>query len=326
MTRNIMYFAEPVPEYKQVLEECVPEGFQIWHWFEMDEAERQSKLPLADYFLVFTPTVTGDIIGKAERVRLIQRTGIGVNNVDVAKADTLGIPVANLPSGNGIAVAEHAILLPLALQRRLIEVNADTKAGNWPLWKYRTTSYEMDGKIHGFLGFGNIGKATAARSKAFGTKIIYNDLFRASPAAEKDLGAIYLSKDEVLARADIVSLHIPYTAENKNYIGAHELSLMKKNAFLINVSRGGLVDEAALYEALINGSIAGAGIDTWADEPCPGSSLLFTLPNVIATAHVAAGTLDTFRKQVQGSLENIVLAESTGNPQFIMGMARKIRA
>ena len=325
MPINIIYFAEPAVEYKQVLEMSIPEDYQVWHWYEMSEDEQKSKLPLAEYFLIFTSTVNGEIIAKAERLRLIQRTGIGVNNVDVAMADSLDIPVANLPSGNAIAVAEHAMLLPLALQRRLIELNADTKAGNWPLWKYRTTSYEMDGKTHGFLGFGNIGKATAARSRAFGTRIIYNDLCRAPEAIEHELGASYMSKEEVLAKADIVSLHIPFTAENKSYIGKRELSLMKKNAFLINVSRGGLVDEHALFEALVTGKIAGAGIDTWETEPCPATNQLFMLPNVIATAHVAAGTLDTFRKQVRGSLENIVLAEKTGCPRFIVGRAKKIR-
>ena len=325
-SRSILYFEKVIPEYKQVLEENVPAGFTMLYWNEMNSSEQESALQTAEYFLIVGEFVTADMIAKAKNLRLIQRTGVGYNNVDVAAADQHGVSVAILPGGNGIAVAEHALLLILALQRHLIEVNADTKAGQWPLWKYRTTSYELDGKTHGFLGFGFIGRATAARSKAFGTRIVYNDLFRPSEAVEQELGAVYMSKEDVLKNSDIVSIHIPLTAENKNYIGAAELALMRKNALLINVSRGGLVDEAALFDALQSGQLFGAGIDTFEKEPCPADNPLFTLPNVIATSHVAAGTLDTFKKQAAGSFDNIVLAEQTGSPDFTVGNIKTIRA
>lgn len=325
-TRHILYFEPLIPEFKQVLEENVPDGYKMWYWAEMSPKEQEDKLLQTDYFLVGGKAITADLIQKAVKLRHIQKTGAGYNKIDVKTADKLNIPVAALPGANGFAVAEHAVMMALALLRRLLEVDAETKAGNFPHYKYRPSSYEMYGKTVGFLGFGNIGRAASVRFKAFGTNIVYYDPFRATEQVERELQAAYLSKEEVLAKADIVSLHMPYTEENKNYIGKAELALMKKGAFLINVSRGGLVDEDALYEAMMSGHIAGIGIDNWTNEPCPASNPLFSLPNVIATPHVAGGTLDTYRRQVKGALDNILLAENNGTPKFTVGRVTTIRS
>ena len=324
-TRNIMYFVEPLlPAFKKVLEESVPNGFKMWYWTDMSPEEQEDKLSQSDYFLVGGINITADLIQKARKLRHIQRTGAGYNVVDVEAADKLSIPVSTLPGANGFAVAEHAVMMSLVLLRRLLEVDGETKSGSFPHQKYRETSYEMYGKTVGLLGFGVIGKAASVRFKSFGTNIIYYDPFRAPEQTEQELQASYLSKEEVLAKADIVSLHIPYTKENKNYIGKAELALMKKTAFLINVSRGGLIDESALYDALVSGQIASAGIDNWAVEPC-ASSPLFSLCNVITTPHVAGGTLDTWQRQVKWMFENILLAENSGNPKFTVGKAASIR-
>lgn len=312
--RSILYFDKTPQEYVEVLERQKPEGFDIWYWEGMSEQERMEKLPLADYFLVISFRVTKEVLEKAKNVRLVQRTGIGVNNVDIATAEKLGIPVCNVPGGNGIAVAEHTMLLVLALYRHLVELNAKTKNGKWPNFEYRPSSYELEGKTHGFIGFGFIGKETAKRSKSFGTKIVYYDPFRASTEVEQQLEAEYLTMEEVLQRSDIVSVHVPLTSKTRNIIAMPQLKMMKKNALLINTARGGLVNEKDLYEALTNKIIAGAGIDTWEDEPVKRVTPLFTLDNVIATPHAAAGTIDTFNKCVKLSFDNIVKAEMEGKP------------
>lgn len=323
--RSILYFDKTPQEYIEILERLKPEGFDIWYWEGMNEQERMKKLSLADYFLVISFRITKEILEKAEKVRLVQRTGVGVNNVDIAAAEQLGVPVCNIPGGNGIAVAEHTMLLILALYRHLVELNAKTKNGDWPSFEYRSSSYEMEGKTHGFIGFGFIGRETAKRSKAFGTKIVYYDLFRANPEVEQQLGAEYLTMEEVLKQSDIVSIHIPLNPNTRNIIAMPQLKMMKKNAIIINTARGGLVNEKDLYEALTSKIIAGAGIDTWEDEPVKRITPLFSLDNVIATPHAAAGTIDTFCKCVKLSFDNIVKAELEGKPGNVKNNVRTPR-
>ena len=263
----IMYFEPVIQEYKEILEKNTPKGFKMCYWEEIPENERQKKLTEVEYFLVVSSVVDKKLIENAHNLRHIQRTGIGYDNIDIKTANKFGITVSNFPTGNSVAAAEHAILLILAVYRNLININNDTKEGKWPLWKYRTKSYEMDGKIHGFIGFGNIGRETAKRSISFGTKIIYYDLIRATREIENAYSATFLSFEEVICKSDILSIHVPLTPENQGLIGREEINMMKKDAILINISRGGLVDEMALYEALKRGDLSGAGIDTWENEP-----------------------------------------------------------
>lgn len=325
MLKKILFFEFVIPEQKAILEANRPEGYEVVFWELLNHEEKASALKEAEYFFIVAHQVTEDLIRSAPKLRHIQRSGVGVNNVDVAAADACGVTVSILPIGNATAVAEHAILLPLALYRRLIEVDRDTKAGEWPMWKYRINSYEMDGKVHGFVGLGNIGRLTAMRSKGFGTTIIYYDMFRLSEERETELGVTYLSMEEVIKQADILSLHVPLTEENRGLIGRKEIEMMKPGALLINVSRGGLVDETALYDALVSGKLGGAGLDTWQDEPNIKGNPLLTLDNVIATAHVAAGTIDTFHKQVAGAFRNILKADRAKKPDFVVGAVKEIK-
>lgn len=325
MERNILYLDKAPEAYVEVLESLRPEGFNIWYWDKMSEGERQEKLPKAHYTINTTFRITSDLLEKATSLKMIQRTGVGINNIDVPCADKLGIPIAIVPKGNGVAVAEYEILLMLALYRHLRELEADTKAGGWPNFKYRHVSRELDGKTVGFIGFGYIAKEIAKRALAFGCKIVYFDIFRASKEIEKEYGAAYMSKEEVLKQCDILSIMVPLVPENYNMIAMPELKLMKKDAIIVNCDRGHLINEDDLYTALTTGMIAGAGIDTWADEPVTRIHPLFTLENVIASPHASPGTIDTFRKCVTQSLENIVLAEKTGRPDNVRGSVKEVR-
>ena len=322
--KNIIYFDRAPQEHVDILNDATPQGFKVWCLENMDADEQKRVLAKADYFLILHHYTGRDTMEKSPQLKLVQRTGIGYNNVDIKAAEEMGIAVAIIPGGNGIAVAEHAILMTLALYRHLVELNLRTKAGKWPSFDFRLSSYELDGKTHGFIGFGFIGRETAKRSRAFGTKIIYYDPFRLPKETEDSLGAEYMSFEDVLRCSDVVSLHLPLNESTRNIITMQQLSMMKKDALLINCARGGLVDEDALYTVLKTGALGGAGIDCWVNEPAHEKKL-FELDNVIASPHGAAGTIDTFRKCVRLSMANIEKAEREGKPEHVVNGVEKLR-
>ncbi|GAB7387024.1 2-hydroxyacid dehydrogenase [Bacillaceae bacterium] len=316
--KKILYFDKVFDAFKELLYEHKSEGFELSFWVEMNDDERERALAAADYLLVATKKIDASIIAKAKKAKLIQKTGIGVDNIDIEAAARHGLPVANTPGGNTTGVAELTILLILSLYRKLPFVNEATKKGKWLMWELRPSSFEMKGKTHGFIGFGNIGRETARLSKAFGTTILYYDKFRAPEELERELGAAYASLEEVLRRSDIVSLHVPLMPETKGMIGEKELALMKRNAILINVSRGGIVDETALFRALRKGILAGAAIDVWAKEPTDPDNPLLKLDNVIATPHIGAGTRDTLNRVLAMAFGNIAKVEAGGAPDYVV--------
>jgi glyoxylate reductase len=323
--RTILYFDRVFDEFKRVLEEHKPEGFELWYWEEMNEQQQQEMLAEADYLLVATRKLDETLLSRAKKARFIQKTGIGVDNIDLEAANRLQLPVSNTPGGNATGVAELTILLTLALYRKLPLVNQATKNGQWLMWELRPSSYEMEGKTHGLIGFGTIGREAAKRSKAFGTQIVYYDTQRAPEEIEQQLGAVYLPFEEVLKRADILSLHVPLLPETKGLIGMNELRLMKPNAVLINVARGGIVKESDLYRALKDGMIAGAGIDVWESEPTHPNNPLLTLDNVIASPHIGAGTRDTLNKVLHLAFQNIQRVEEGNRPQFVVNRVETAR-
>lgn len=318
MNKKIIYFDKVFAEFKNILMSHKPDNFDLLFWQEMSKEEQEVVLPNAEYLLVATEKVGEDIFSKASTARFLQKTGIGVDNIDVSSASAYGLPVSNTPGANAIGVAELTILLILSLYRKLPTLNRETKNGKWLMWEFRPSSYEMEGKTHGFIGFGNIGREAARRSKAFGTSIIYYDKFRAAPEHEDALQAEFLSLEEVLAQSDIISLHIPLLEETKGLIGERELNMMKENAVLINVSRGGIVKEEALYNALKDGTIAGAGIDVWEKEPVDPGNPLLTLENVIASPHIGAGTRDTLDRVLRMAFDNIKNVEEGMSPDYVV--------
>jgi lactate dehydrogenase-like 2-hydroxyacid dehydrogenase len=325
MNATVIYFDHVFPEFKKMIYEHLPQGFKLLFWHDLNEKEREQYLPQADYLIVATEKIGEEILARAKKAKLIQKTGIGVDNIDLEAAKKYGLPVANTPGANATGVAELTILLILALYRKLPKVNSETKKGNWLMWELRPYSYEMEGKTHGFIGFGNIGRETAKRSKAFGTNIIYFDQFRLKPEMEEQLQAEYMSLEDVLRKSDIISLHIPLLPETKRLIGEKELSLMKKTAVLINVSRGGIVEEGALYQALQSKIIAGAGIDVWEKEPAESDNPLFSLDNVIASPHIGAGTRDTLNRVLRTAFQNIERVNEGHEPDYlVLELANKV--
>ena len=232
--------------------------------------------------------VTEKLLEKATRLKVIGRAGIGVDNVDIPAASKKGVIVMNTPFGNSVTTAEHAIALMFAVARQLPEASVSTHAGKWE--KNRFMGVELFNKTLGVIGAGNIGGIVIDRARGLHMKVLAYDPFLSEERA-KELGATKVDLDELLAKADFITLHVPLTDKTRNILSAENLSKTKKGVRIVNAARGGLIDEAALAELLKSGHVAGAALDVFAAEPATESPL-FNLPNVVVTPHLGASTTE----------------------------------
>src|SRR5262245_45437442 len=232
--------------------------------------------------------VTAEVLKAARQLKVIGRAGIGVDNIDVPAATAAGIIVMNTPFGNSITTAEHAIALMMALARDIPAANASTHAGKWE--KNRFMGVELYGKTLGLIGCGNIGSIVADRAKGLKMRVIAYDPYLSVERAA-DLGVEKIELDDLLARADFISLHTPLTNETRNIISAEAIAKMKRGSRIINCARGGLVDEAAVKAALDSGQLAGAAFDVFMEEPAK-SNALFGNERVVSTPHLGASTME----------------------------------
>jgi D-3-phosphoglycerate dehydrogenase len=240
----------------------------------------------------------------APNLRAIGSHGVGVNAIEVAHATKLGIPVFNTPEANRASVAEHTIALMLAVAKRVTGGDEATRRTDFD-FKYRASLFDLSGKVLGIVGFGGIGRHVAAMAKAaFDMEVLI-----ASRSASSDelnrFNYCPASLDELLARSDVVSLHLPLLAQSKHLIGARELRLMKPTAILVNTARGSLIDEAALVQALKHGVIAGAGLDVFENEQMPDTHPLLSAPNTVLTPHVAGSTQEALRRTAEQLVERL---------------------
>ena len=233
-----------------------------------------------------TTKVTKAILDAATNLKVVGRAGIGVDNVDIPSASAKGVVVMNTPFGNSITTAEHAIALMFALARQLPEADASTQAGKWE--KNRFMGVELTSKTLGLIGAGNIGSIVADRALGLRMKVVAFDPFL-SPERAVELGVEKVTLDDLLARADFITLHTPLTDQTRNILNADNLAKTKKGVRIINCARGGLIDEAALKEGLDSGHIAGAALDVFVEEPAKASPL-FGTPNFVSTPHLGAST------------------------------------
>ena len=230
---------------------------------------------------------TAELIARADDLKVIGRAGIGVDNIDLTAASCRGVVVMNTPFGNSITTAEHAISMMLAVARQIPEANASTHAGKWEKSKFM--GVEITGKTLGVIGCGNIGSVVANRAIGLKMHVLAYDPFL-SPERATELGVTKVDEvEDLLARADFVTLHLPKTDKTANILSAERIARMKRGARLINCARGGLVDEAAVAEAVKSGALAGAAFDVFAVEPAHKNPL-FGLPNVVVTPHLGAAT------------------------------------
>ncbi|MEM0002187.1 MAG: hydroxyacid dehydrogenase [Desulfurococcaceae archaeon] len=234
------------------------------------------------------PLVTRKVIESADKLMVIARAGVGVDNIDVEAAKSKGIDVITVPEATTTSVAELTIGLMIAVARKISFCDREMRKGVWP--KKQAEGFELNGKILGIIGAGRIGSAVAKIAKhGLNMQIVYYSSTR-KPSLEKELGARYLPLDDLLRTADVVSIHVPLNSETRHMINEEKLKLMKKSAILINTSRGGIVDTNALVKALQEGWIAGAGLDVYEEEPLPKDHPLTKLENVVLTSHIGAST------------------------------------
>jgi len=243
---------------------------------------------------MLTDQINAELMDRAEKLKVVSNYAVGYNNIDVDAATQRGIMVTNTPDVLTDTTADCAFMLLMAISRRIVEVDKYVREGKWvKAWGPKMfLGSDINGKTLGIIGIGRIGSALVPRAKGFKMKVIYNDMYR-SPEKEKALGVEYRELDDLLREADYVSVHVPLTAETQHLMGERELSLMKPTAYLINTSRGPVVDETALYKALKNRVIAGAALDVHEKEPVAPDDPLLGLDNIIMAPHIGSATVET---------------------------------
>ena len=270
------------------------------------DAERVEKLKTADAVVVAATPLTSTLLAAASRLAFVHHQGVGYQDtVDTASLAERRIPLAITPGGTTVGVAEHTIMLILSALRRLPFADAELRQGRFHINALRAVSRELKGRKVGLIGTGRIGRAVAERLKPFGVDLIYYDPVRLPEPVETELGLQARSIDEVLAEAEIVSLHLPLTSATRRLVNAERLAAMRSGAFLVNTSRGGLIDEAALIEALRAGRLAGAALDVFDPEPPGADHPLYAFPNVVLTPHISAGTRDAFLEKMRFVFDNL---------------------
>ena len=304
----------------QMAQEQVPSGFT----FELLEQDspgktRLEKISQADFILAYPGNPSTEELHAAKQLKLFQILSAGYEWLDLDLFQKLGLPIANNGGANAPTVAEHAILLILAVFKKLPLHHNALHEKKWLGLQETLNMREFRGKKLGLVGFGRIGQEVARIAKAFQTTIFYYDTIRAATAVEQEVGAQLLPLDALLEQSDVVSIHTPLTDETKGIINARALGLMKSSAIVVNTSRGPVIDEPALIEALQNNRIAGAGLDVFTTEPLETDSPLLFLDNVVLTSHIAGVTLDTWSRRIAFGFGNIQRVADGQKPASVIG-------
>jgi len=287
--------------------DCASEVIDITR---ISDGELAEALVDAEAFIVGKRRITAELISGSPALRIICMHGSGVDHIDLDAAKARGVIVANCPSANSNGVAELTIALMLAIARHVPQSADALRKGEWGRWE----GTELRGKVLGLVGLGRIGRRVARLAAGFEMDVLAYDPYM-TEADKVDCVALLAGLDELLARGDIVSLHVPATDETFHLMNKRTLSLMKPHAYLINTARGELIDETALIEALAAKRIEGAALDVFAHEP-PGDSPLLTMPNIVATPHIGAHSIEAITAASVTCVRNVVQALETGEPLF----------
>lgn len=301
----------------QRAQEMVPSGFRL-QVAAAGTSDYDAALPAAHYLVGFIAgSLTNELYNKASQLKLVQLLSAGYDTLDIEAARLAGIPVANNGGANANATAEHTILLMLAASRHLVWQHNTVVAGNWQ-GVNSPTRHELRGKTLGIIGFETIGRKVAHVAAALGMSVIYHDISRLKEHEELSLGVGFRLLGELLRTSDVVSLHVPLNAATKGLIGNRQLERMKPTALLINTSRGPVVDEEALVNALKSGAIGGAGLDVYANEPPAENHPLFALENVVLTPHLAGPTWESKTAVMRNAFDNIERVERGQEPLWVV--------
>lgn len=312
MTKTI-YITRKLPE--EVVQP-LREKFTVRMWEEEDievpvDVLKKEIAQADGLWTMISDQITREIMEGAPNLKVIANLAVGYNNIDVKAAKELGITVTNTPDVLTETTADLAFALLLASARRVTEAERVLRDGQWKSWApMQLTGMDVFGSTLGVVGMGRIGEAAAKRAKGFNMDVLYYNRSR-KLGAEEMYGFKYAELDDLLAKSDFVLIFTPLTEETRNLIGNRELKLMKETAILLNVARGGVVNEDDLYEALKNGDIWGAGLDVFETEPVPVDHPLLTLPNVTALPHIGSASINT-RKAMMKLNRNAILAVLDG--------------
>lgn len=288
----------------------MPKGFEIRTLPENTEKALMSCVEDADYILASGRVRIGAAAMEgAKRLRMIQRTGVGLDSLDLNAIKKAGIPLYVNQGINAQSVAEHTLLLILACLRRLTVIDRNTKSGVWKKQAQGVTTRELAGKTVGIIGMGSIGKKVSMLLGAFGARVLYHSRTRLSPEEEVALGIVWAQEEEIYAAADIISLHCSLTGETRHMIDRDALSAMREGVVIVNTARGALICEEDLAQAIRSGRVGFAGLDVYETEPVNPGSPLFELENVICTPHIGGVTYDAFHGMMQAAMRNICLFE-----------------
>lgn len=289
----------------EIIKSVVPDGFELEMLESVSQQELEDKVKYADYLLVSGRLrINRKVLGNVVDIKMIQRTGVGLDTIDLDYIKKNNIPLYVNKGVNAQSVAEHTILLMLATLRNLVEINENTKNGIWKKQAQGVCTYELSGKTVGLIGMGAIGRKVAEMLKVFGAKALYNDVLQMKEEDEVRLGITYCTIKEIIEKSDIISLHCPLTTETKHIIDNRAVNKMKNGVILINTARGGLIDEIALVNGIKSGKIAGVGIDVYEREPVENNELL-QLKKVITTPHIGGVTYDSFYQMMHDAMRNI---------------------
>lgn len=295
----------------EILKSVVPDGFTVETLEELSYECLLRQAVDADYLLVSgrLPIDEG-VLSAAIHLKMIQRTGVGTEMLDVEAIKKHRIPVYVNKGVNAQSVAEHTLTLILACLKRLPQINKQTHEGVWKKQQVGVTTHELKGKTVALVGMGNIGRLVVGMLQPFGAKVIYTDVVRPNAETEKHLGLTYYDSFEaMLPEADILSFHCPLTPENTEILNSRTLAVLKRGAIVVNTARGKLINPDDLYEALKSGHLSAAALDTHYEEPIKDDYRLAELDNMILTPHIGGLSYETFHAMMAGAVENIVTFE-----------------
>ncbi len=283
-----------------------PEGWTTEVVYRDTPLEEQKRVASdADFIMVYRASLHDDVLRAAEGVRMVQVLSAGYDSMNLRLMRDLEVPCCNNGGANSRAVADHAVLLMLAVYKQLMAAEQSTREGRWSQPITGMNTFEMADKLVGILGLGNIGRQVARRVQGFEAKVQYHDLFPLAPELEAELGVTRVGIRELFETSDIISVHTPLTPGTRHIVSSELIGLMKPTAVFVNTSRGPVVDESALIDALREGQIAAAGLDVFEKEPIDPDNPLLSMDNVVVTPHSAGTTWDTWFRRAEFAYENM---------------------
>ena len=318
MATRILFAPKQSEAVMEIARSLTPPDFELVV-ADIGTPEFYEAAPTVEFYLGLARQMGGEFFRSATKLRLVQLLSAGYDHVDIEAARKAKVPVSNNGGANAIAVAEHTIMLMLAVYKRIVRFHNDVVAGKWRAGNPSDSRvYELAGKTLGIVGLGNIGKKVARRAAAFDMKIQYYDIVRLNEDQEDALGARFALFEELLRSSDVLSLHVPLTDGTRRMMGAREFALMKPGAILVNTCRGPVVDEDALHRALTQKQIAGAGLDVFVEEPPKPNHPLFALPNVTLSPHSAGPTWENWTARFRNGFDNIQRVAAGDKPRWVI--------